>query len=124
MTSLLTETGGALVFDDVTWPVALRWLSRTGWRIQKSATGPGQMARIEVTEPDGAIAAGGLSEREVEVLIGISDGRSNSGIGEWLGITEDTIKTHTRHIYKKLGAHDRAHAVAIGFRYGILGGQS
>ncbi|ADD40676.1 transcriptional regulator, LuxR family [Stackebrandtia nassauensis DSM 44728] len=61
-----------------------------------------------------------LSEREHQVLLGIAGGKSNAEIGRELYVTEDTIKTHARRAYRKLGARDRAHAVALAFRQNIL----
>ena len=49
---------------------------------------------------------------------GMSRGRSNSEIGRELYLSEDTVKTHARRLFRKLGAADRAHAVAVGFRWG------
>lgn len=61
-----------------------------------------------------------LTEREVEVLDGMSRGKSNSQIGGELFLSEDTIKTHARRLFRKMGAADRAQAVALGFRWGLL----
>lgn len=61
-----------------------------------------------------------LTERETQVLDGMSRGRSNSAIGRELFLSEDTIKTHARRLFRKLGANDRAQAVAVGFRMGIV----
>lgn len=61
-----------------------------------------------------------LTKRELEVLGGMSRGRSNAEIGRELFLSEDTIKTHARRLFRKLGAHDRAQAVAVGFRLGLL----
>ena len=61
-----------------------------------------------------------LTEREMQVLRGMSQGRSNSDIGRDLFLSEDTIKTHARRLFGKLGARDRAHAVALGLRNGHL----
>lgn len=57
-----------------------------------------------------------LSERELQVLQGMAEGQSNREIGRELYLSEDTIKTHARRLYGKLGARDRAHAVALGIR--------
>lgn len=62
----------------------------------------------------------GLTEREMQVLRGMSEGKSNAEIGRDLFVSEDTIKTHARRLFRKLGARDRAHAVAEGFRGGIV----
>ena len=41
-------------------------------------------------------------------------------IGRELFVSEDTVKTHARRLFRKLGARDRAHAVAAGFRAGLV----
>ena len=61
-----------------------------------------------------------LSMREMQVLTGMSQGKSNAQIGRELYLSEDTIKTHARRLFRKLGAKDRAEAVAIGFRRGVM----
>jgi DNA-binding NarL/FixJ family response regulator len=61
-----------------------------------------------------------LSEREMQVLRGMSEGLSNSAIGRQLDLSEDTMKTHAQHLFRKLGARDRAQAVAHGFRRTLL----
>ena len=61
-----------------------------------------------------------LSEREIEVLEGMSRGKSNAQIGRELFLSEDTVKTHARRLFRKMGAADRAQAVALGFRWGLL----
>jgi DNA-binding NarL/FixJ family response regulator len=65
-------------------------------------------------------AAVELTRRELEVLAGMSHGRSNAQIGADLFLSEDTVKTHARRLFRKLGAADRAQAVAIGLRGGII----
>ncbi|MFF8695776.1 response regulator [Streptomyces sp. NPDC015144] len=68
-------------------------------------------------------AAGGetLSAREREVLELVAKGTSNREIAAELFISEATVKTHLTHVFAKLGAKDRAAAVAIGYDRGILG---
>ncbi len=61
-----------------------------------------------------------LTERELQVLRGMADGKSNAEIGRELFVSEDTVKTHARRLFRKLGARDRAHAVAAGFRTGLV----
>ena len=61
-----------------------------------------------------------LTERELEVLAGMCEGRSNAGIGRSLFLSEDTVKTHARRLFRKPGAVDRAHAVALGYRWGLV----
>ncbi|HET7549779.1 MAG TPA: LuxR C-terminal-related transcriptional regulator, partial [Gemmatimonadaceae bacterium] len=59
--------------------------------------------------------------REIEVLQLISDGLVNREIGERLFLSEETVKSHVRHLLAKLQARSRAHAVAVGFRRGLIG---
>src|SRR5271169_3914194 len=58
--------------------------------------------------------------REIEVLQLISDGLVNREIGERLFLSEETVKSHVRHLLAKLQARSRAHAVAVGFRRGLI----
>jgi len=62
-----------------------------------------------------------LSAREREVLVLVARGTSNRAIAAELFISEATVKTHLTHVFAKLGANDRAAAVAIGYDRGILG---
>ena len=61
-----------------------------------------------------------LTPRELEVLQLLRHGKSNAKIGEALGITPRTAKAHVASILLKLGANDRAEAVAHGFEQGLL----
>lgn len=82
--------------------------------------------RVDVASPDRkparpkAASALKLTERELEVLRGMGDGKSNAEIGRDLFVSEDTVKTHARRMFRKIGAKDRAHAVATGFRLELL----
>ena len=58
--------------------------------------------------------------REIEVLQLISDGLVNREIGVRLFLSEETVKSHVRHLLAKLQARSRAHAVAVGFRRGLI----
>ncbi|OXM56108.1 DNA-binding response regulator [Amycolatopsis thailandensis] len=61
-----------------------------------------------------------LSRREMEVLRGISMGKTNGEIGSDLDLAEDTIKTHAQRLFRKLSATDRAHAVVQGMRRKLI----
>ena len=58
--------------------------------------------------------------REIEVLQLISDGLVNREIGVRLFLSEETVKSHVRHILTKLEADTRTHAVAIALRDAII----
>jgi LuxR family maltose regulon positive regulatory protein len=61
-----------------------------------------------------------LSEREIEVLELIAEGLTNQEISSRLYITLNTVKTHTRQFYAKLGVHTRTQAVARGRALGLI----
>ena len=58
--------------------------------------------------------------REIEVLQLVADGLVNREIGQQLFLSEETVKSHVRHLLAKLQARSRAHAVAVGFRRGLI----
>jgi DNA-binding NarL/FixJ family response regulator len=61
-----------------------------------------------------------LTTREIEVLRLIASGNANKQIADQLSIGEATVKSHVTNILSKLGANDRAHAVTIGLKRGII----
>ncbi|MEV0971800.1 response regulator transcription factor [Microtetraspora glauca] len=61
-----------------------------------------------------------LSARELEILHLIAEGATNREAAARLFISEATVKSHVLHIYAKLGVNDRAAAVAVAFRRGLL----
>ncbi len=61
-----------------------------------------------------------LSAREAEILQKIAYGASTKQVARALGISPHTVKTHLERIFEKLGANDRAQAVAIAFRLGLV----
>ncbi|MGY6651497.1 response regulator transcription factor [Amycolatopsis sp. TRM77291] len=61
-----------------------------------------------------------LSKREIEVLRGISLGKTNNEIGSDLHLAEDTVKTHAQRLFRKLAATDRAHAVGQAMRKNLI----
>ena len=61
-----------------------------------------------------------LSKREREILQKVADGSTTRQVATELGISPHTVKTHLERIFEKLGANDRAQAVAIAIRTGIV----
>jgi DNA-binding CsgD family transcriptional regulator len=57
-----------------------------------------------------------LTPREREVLGMVAMGRGSSWIALELGVSASTVETHVRHCLEKLGARNRAHAIALGLR--------
>lgn len=61
----------------------------------------------------------GLTDREQDVLRLVVRGRNNSEIASELFVSEATVKTHINHLFSKLGARDRAHAVVLAHQFGL-----
>jgi DNA-binding NarL/FixJ family response regulator len=61
-----------------------------------------------------------LTAREREILQLLADGMSNADVAQRLFISQETVKSHVRHILAKLEADTRTHAVAIALRDAII----
>lgn len=67
-----------------------------------------------------AVAALGISARELEVLRALAAGQANKEIARTLGVSPNTVKTHVARLYEKLAAGRRTEAVARAQTLGIL----
>ena len=65
-----------------------------------------------------------LTQREIDVLLQIAAGNRNRDIADHLVISEWTVKVHVKHVIEKLGARDRAEAVSIAMRRGVISEQA
>ena len=61
-----------------------------------------------------------LSKRETQILQKVAYGATTKEVAEELGISPHTVKTHLERVFEKLGASDRAQAVAIAIRKGLV----
>ena len=64
--------------------------------------------------------AGAITRRQREILQHYADGLSTTTVAKRLGLGTETIRTHTKAALSRLGARDRAHAVAIGLRNSLI----
>ena len=62
----------------------------------------------------------GLTPRELDVLRLVSRGRANKEIASAMFISEETVKTHMKSLFQKLGVHDRAEAVSVSLQRGLI----
>ncbi len=70
-------------------------------------------------EPAGA-KAGGLTDRELAILVEVTKGRSNEEIAKELWVTQQTVKFHLTNVYRKLGVRNRSEALSEAFRLGLV----
>jgi LuxR family maltose regulon positive regulatory protein len=85
---------------------------------------PQQLAQLEAESSRRRRALTGIEElsaREIEVLRALSGTGSLREVADALYISRNTIKTHTRALYAKLGVGTREEAVARGRELGLLG---
>jgi two-component system, NarL family, nitrate/nitrite response regulator NarL len=83
-----------------------------------AAAARGDRLQHDVAEPEPSRPL--LSPRELEVLRLTAGGQSAPAIGRQLHLSPETIKTHLKNVYEKLGVSDRAAAVAEGMRRGLV----
>jgi DNA-binding NarL/FixJ family response regulator len=103
---LVTQLRRVLAGDIVVDPSLAGRVALSAARLQRGEFWPG--------------AALGLTQRESEVLELMVQGHPNRAIAARLVLGEETIKTHVRSIYRKLGVADRAQAVAAALREGTF----
>ncbi|HEX4931863.1 MAG TPA: LuxR C-terminal-related transcriptional regulator [Gemmatimonadaceae bacterium] len=95
------------------------WLGR---RLTRPAAERVVVREVEVVVPapatfardEGRVAELGLTPRELEILALIAAGLSNREIAERVHVSENTVKTHARRVFDKLGARRRTQAVQRG----------
>jgi two-component system, NarL family, response regulator YdfI len=76
--------------------------------------------RTSPTQSSAVAAESELTDRELEVLSAVAEGKRSKEIAAQLGITERTVKAHLASIYNKLGVDSRAAAIAIAAQKGWL----
>jgi len=87
---------------------------KVAWRVLRQFQDMASVGKSleEITTP--------LTPKEVQILTHVAEGNSNKRIAGILGISEQTIKNHVSAILRKLNANDRAHAVFIAIRNGLI----
>jgi len=76
---------------------------------------PGLSSTIVLDEGDRT-----LSARQREILQMLADGMQTDAVAEKLGLSTETVRTHTKRILAKLEASTRTQAVAVGIRHGLI----
>lgn len=81
-----------------------------------------QVMRAAISGDVSRSVENGLSSREMEVLVCLAQGKTTTQIAGELYISDNTVKTHVRHILEKLEASNRAEAVSKAIQLGLIGG--
>jgi DNA-binding NarL/FixJ family response regulator len=97
---------------------AIRAVHRGSGFLHSEVTGP--VLRRLADDARLAGRASNLTPREIQILEALAEGHGNRQIAADLGISEETVKTHLKHLYEKLGASDRAQAVAVALRQKLI----
>jgi DNA-binding NarL/FixJ family response regulator len=84
-------------------------------RVGEFYVDPGLSSTIVLDEGDRT-----LSARQREILQMLADGMQTDAVAERLGLSTETVRTHTKRILAKLEASTRTQAVAIGIRHGLI----
>lgn len=98
---------------------AIRAGARGFVRPVRSGPAPGTHRRTEQRQWSAPVADR-LTRREGEVLTAMSQGMTNAEIAAQLQVSVATVKVYAQHVFAKLGTRERAQAVAVGFRDGLL----
>ena len=132
-------TGDLALISLMFGPVAgrlIRDLRRAGWPAVLAVTADGDPAPVirafragargvlrgRPTTPTAGVPGPvhDLTDREIDLLRMVADGRSNRWIGEHLGLPSLTVKTHLARIGRRLGTGDRARMVTLAMRAGVI----
>jgi len=87
-------------------------LHATYLRVQATELDLSQRNGAQRAAPPPPVKSQPLTDRERQILLGVREGKSNAEIGQALGISALTVKNHVQNILRKLGAANRAQAVA------------
>ena len=75
---------------------------------------------VDPAAGNGRSGAPAITRRQREILQLYADGLSTTAVSARLGLGVETVRTHTKALFARLGANDRAHAVAIGLRTALI----
>ena len=90
-------------------------------KVMEAAVG-GRSGEAPAATPAPAGAAADLTERELEVVALVAQGRSNREIADTFVISEKTVKTHIGHVLAKLGLKDRTQLAIYALKHDLAGG--
>ncbi len=75
---------------------------------------------VPTVDPSAVRRAELLTPRERDVLLGLAEGLTSSGVADQLGICESTVRGHIKSLLHKLQVHTQLQAVLVGIRAGVV----
>jgi DNA-binding NarL/FixJ family response regulator len=75
---------------------------------------------VDPATPVNGNGSSALTRRQREILQLLADGAATDGAAKRLGLSAETVRTHTKAALARLGARDRGHAIAIALRAGLI----
>jgi DNA-binding NarL/FixJ family response regulator len=81
--------------------------------------GQNRLGRTEALKPSDELDRAGLTERQLEVLSLLGEGKSNKEIARTLQLSENTVKIHVRDVLKALGVNNRTKAAMLARELGL-----
>lgn len=78
------------------------------------------LARVRQHQTDMSVQVEGLTNRELDVLMEASQGKTNKEIGKALFISDRTVQGHLKNIYQKFGVATRTEAVTVALQHGFI----
>jgi len=101
---------------------AVAYVARTAGEEQLLRAAQAALAQERFVDPDVPPrgSRGKLTKRQREILQLLANGESTTVAARELDLSEETIKTHTKHALARLGARNRTHAVAIALRESLI----
>lgn len=113
-----------VIVDGAVWRMFTEWTRTMGLKLDEVPTAPSQLPRFTLAgQPREAhVDPTELTAKQLQVLMLAAGGHTNAEIGQRMYLAENTVKTHMAQVFRKIGARDRAHAVAIAYQTGLMGG--
>lgn len=101
---------------------ASAYVSRTAGAVELRQAVDAALEQERFVDPDVPPrgSRGKLTQRQREILQLLANGESTTVAARELGLSEETIKTHTKNALARLGARNRTHAVAIALRESLI----
>jgi DNA-binding CsgD family transcriptional regulator len=104
--------------------LVLPYLHMTWLRVHGLERPPATLPASAATPRSLPLQRAPITERERQILSWVREGKSNLQIGELLGISPLTVKNHVQKVLRKLGAANRAQAVAQAMVLNLLDGRN